>query len=385
MKRIAATCATAPILAVTSPIYAKTFVYVSNADDGNIDGYEMNASGALTSLGKTDAGKLVMPMAVSPDQKHLYAVVRSTPFKVVTFGIDPSNGSLRQEATAPLADSMPYISVDKTGRFLFTASYGGDKVAVNPIDAGGLAKAEPSQVIPTGHNPHSIVADQTNKFVYASNLGSSQVLQFRFDGLDGKLTPLDPPVVKVPEGNGPRHLLVSKDNRFLYFTNELSGNVFQFTIDPKMGVLGEVGHYPAIPPSTDLQPGLVRGTLSPTAASGGNTKAAGDDNTPRIWAADIQVTPDGRFMYVTERTNSTISLLSVAPDTGKLTYRAAYATEKQPRGIGIDPTGRFLVATGEKADRISVYEIDERTGALTQLGRYPAGKDANWVVFVNPP
>src|SRR5262249_22236151 len=72
-------------------------------------------------------------MAVSPNKKHLYAVVRSQPTRVLTYAIDPATGALSQKASAPLPDSMPYVSTDQTGRFLFTASYGGDKLAVSPI------------------------------------------------------------------------------------------------------------------------------------------------------------------------------------------------------------------------------------------------------------
>jgi 6-phosphogluconolactonase len=84
----------------------KTFVYVSNAQDGNIDAYTMDAStGLLAPIGKAETGKLVMPMAVSPDKKHLYAMVRSQPPRVLTYAIDPTNGALTQKASAPLPDS----------------------------------------------------------------------------------------------------------------------------------------------------------------------------------------------------------------------------------------------------------------------------------------
>ena len=141
---------------------AKTFVYVSNAQDGNIDAYTMDtSSGSLTPIGKAEAGKLVMPMAVSPNKKHLYAVVRSQPLRVFTYAIDPATGALTQKASAPLPDSMPYVSTDRTGRYLFTASYGGDKLAVSPIGENGLVEAEAIQVIPTGRNAHSILPDRT--------------------------------------------------------------------------------------------------------------------------------------------------------------------------------------------------------------------------------
>lgn len=357
-----------------APAAAKSFVYVSNADDGNIDGYALDqATGALTSLGKTPAGPKVMPMTVSPDRRHLYAVVRSEPFAVLTYAIDPASGALRQEATAPLPDSMAYVSTDAAGRVLFTASYGGDKVAVSPIDADGLVKAEAGQVIPTGKNAHAIRADRTNRFVYATNLGIDQIVQFRFDAATGRLTPNDPPVVKVAAGNGPRHPVLSPDDKHLYVLCELSGNVLHFAVDQETGTLTLLDSTGTVPAEAGLVPGLPPGT--PPA----------NDGKQRIWAADIQPTPDGRFLYATERTTSRIALLSVDPATGKPAYVANYPTETQPRGIRVDASGTWLVASGEKSDRLAVYRIDKASGALTPVGHYPVGRDANWVEIVKVP
>jgi 6-phosphogluconolactonase len=102
-----------------------------------------------------------------------------------------------------------------------------------------------------------------------------------------------------------------------------------------------------------------------------------------IWAADIHLTPDGRFLYISERTGSTLGAFSVNAQSGKLTYLASTPTESQPRGFAIDPKGRFLVAAGEKSDTISVYAIDRASGALSLLQKYPAGKGANWVEIVS--
>jgi 6-phosphogluconolactonase len=159
-------------IGATSISAAKTFVYVSNAQDGNIDAYIMDTgTGALTPIGKAEAGKLVMPMTVSPNKKHVYAVVRLPPPRVLTYVIDPVTGALTQKASAPLPDSMPYVSTDRTGRYLFTASYGGDKLAVSPIGENGLIEADAIQVIPTGRHAHSILPDRSNRFVYAALLG----------------------------------------------------------------------------------------------------------------------------------------------------------------------------------------------------------------------
>ena len=107
-----------------------------------------------------------------------------------------------------------------------------------------------------------------------------------------------------------------------------------------------------------------------------------DGSLAPVPAADIHMTPNERFLYISERTSSSLGALRVDGATGKLTYLASTPTEKQPRGFAIDPTGRFLVACGEKSETISVYSIDQKSGALRLLRQYPGGKGANWIEVV---
>ncbi|MFZ5453895.1 MAG: lactonase family protein [Thermodesulfobacteriota bacterium] len=135
---------------------AKTFVYVSNAQDGEIATLQMNPqNGALQLLGKTPSGKIVMPLAVSPDRRFLYASIRSIPYSVATYAINSATGALTHLSTVPLAADMDYISPDRTGRFLFSVSYSGAIITVNPIGLRGLVQPGPLQVIHTGSHPHA--------------------------------------------------------------------------------------------------------------------------------------------------------------------------------------------------------------------------------------
>jgi len=370
------------VIGVTSMSVAKTFVYVSNAQDGNIDAYIMDTStGALTPIGKAEAAKLVMPMTVSPSKKYLYAVIRSQPTRVLTYAIDPATGALTQKASAPLPDSMPYVSTDHTGRYLFTASYGGDKLAVSPIGENGLAEAEAIQVIATGRNAHAILPDRSNKFVYATTLGANQVLQFIFDSNTGKLTANEPAAVSPEAGHGPRHMAFSPDNKNLYVLNELSGHVTQYAVDTGKGTLTLVESISSVPGEAGLVWGAPQAPVG--AAPAPAAAAAPKDDKPKVWAADIQITPNGKFLYSTERTTNKIALFTVTAETGKLAYVTNFATEAQPRGIKIDPSGQYLVASGEKSDRLSVYKIDQSTGKLGEPSRYPVGNGANWVEIVD--
>ena len=370
----------APIAAVllsltsSAPALAGTFVYVSNAEDGDIGMYTLQADGSLQPGQRFKAAKLVMPMTVSPDKRFLVAAVRSKPFQAYSYGIDKSSGALNVVGTATLAESYPYVAFDRSGRYLLGASYGANQVGVNPVAADGRV-GEPLQVIPTARNAHSIRADNTNRCVFVPHLGTDQVFQFLFDEKTGHLTANTPPVLQLKSGTGPRHLIVSSDNRFVYLLNELTGTVTTLSLDPNVGTLRELDSVSALPPDTKLGPGLPRGAVGVPGVAPRNT--AND-----IWASDLHLTPNGRLLYAAERTSSTLAAFRVDIATGKLTYLGSTPTEKQPRGFNIDPTGRFVVVSGELSDTISSYAIDAETGTLKLIGRYPTGKGANWVEIV---
>jgi 6-phosphogluconolactonase len=361
------------LITAAGAAHAAMYVYVSNAEDGNIGMYTMEGDGTLKPEDRVETGKLVMPMSVSPDKRFLFAAVRTKPFTAVTYAIDRKTGALTQRAKGPLAESFPYIYADKTGRYLLGASYGGHLVSVNPIGKDGKV-GEPQQVIPTALNAHSIITDKTNRFVYVPHLGTDQIFQFRFDAKTGKLTANTPPVVQMKAGTGPRHIIISGDNRFAYLLSELVGTVTTLSLDQKTGLLTQVSVASMLPADSKLKPGAPR-------------VPAGQGEAPRdvsndIWASDLHLTPDGKFLYAAERTSSTINAFSVDGAAGKLAYLSSTPTEKQPRGFRIDPKGKYMVVSGELSDTISVYAI-EADGGLKLLQKYPTGKDSNWVEIVS--
>jgi 6-phosphogluconolactonase len=359
-----------------TPALAGTFVYVSNAEDGDIGAYRLLDSGELQPGARTKAASVVMPMAVSPDRKFLYAASRSKPFSVHVYSINSGTGALTHLATSPLAESFPYISLDRTGRHLFGAGYGAAVVSVNAVGADGRVAAEPTQVIPVGRNAHSIRVDESNKFAFVPTLGSDQVFQFTFDAKSGKLASNTPAVFLMKAGTGPRHFITSSDNKFVYVLSELLATVTTFALDAKTGLLTEVSSATGLPSGSKLVPGAPRGAVGVAGAPPRNT-----DND--IWAADIHMTPNGKFLYISERTSNSLAAFSVDGASGKLTFLSSTPTEPQPRGFAIDPKGRFLVTSGEKSETISVYAIDQTSGALKLVNKYPTGKGSNWVEIVS--
>ena len=358
-----------------APAHAATFVYIANADDGDISTYKLLDTGELQPGARAKAAAMVNPMAVSPNRRFLYAASQAKPYTLLVYSINAGTGALTQVATAPLADSLVYISLDKTGRSLFGASYFGNLVSVSPVGSDGRIAATPSQLIPVGRHANSIHVDNSNRFAYATTLGSDALFMFHFDAKGGRLSSNTPAVILMKAYTGPRHFVESADSKFLYVLNELVATVTTYAVDGKTGLLTEVDVAGALQADTGLSPGLPRVPLTPSMMIRHVEKD--------IWAGDIHLTPNGKFLYVSERNSDAINALKVDGATGRLTFVGSTPTERQPRSFAIDPAGRYLVAAGELSPTVSVYAIDRATGALTPVGKYPSGKGAGWVEIVN--
>jgi 6-phosphogluconolactonase len=295
-----------------------------------------------------------MPMALGPDRRFLYAAIRSEPFTVQAFAIEPRTGLLAKIGAAPLPDSMAHIMVDRTGRWLFAASYGGDKISVSPIGADGVAGAA-VEILPTGRNAHAAVIDAANRTLLVTNLGADQVLQFRFDAATGRLTPADPPALRTRAVAGPRHLVIAPSGKHAYLLHELDATVDLLAFDAQRGTLARLDTWPTMPPGAHVKP----------------------------WAADLHLTPDGKWLYTSERNTHTLAIWKVDAASGGLSLVGHQATEEQPRGFQVDSTGQWLLAVGQASHQLTVYRIDPASGRLTPTARLPVGRNPNWVEIVD--
>jgi 6-phosphogluconolactonase len=365
-------------LVVTTNAYCGTYVYISNIEDADISAYELSTgpNPHLNSVGRFPAGKFVMPMAVTPDGKNLYASVRSKPYSLYMYQIDQLNGQLKWTGAVPLADSMVYVSTDKTGKWLLATSFGGHNNSVNKIEANGYVNPVPAEAFPSGgKNPHSIVFDQSNKFVYVPQLGTDEIKIHTFNSSQAKPLSESASSVALQKQQGPRHIVISDDNKFAYVITEMTGEVIVFSRDIKSGALTQIQSASSLPSDNKLVPGRPR---PPT----GSPEATAFDDSNMIFCAEIKLTPNGKFLYTSERTKSTLSGFEVNPQTGKVKYLFTIPTEEMPRGFNVDPSGQFLVATGQKSDKVSLYSINQSTGELNLIERVQGGKGANWVTFV---
>jgi 6-phosphogluconolactonase len=336
---------------------SRTAVFVSSADSGELRLFHLDeATGGLDEVQCLSLGGQIMPLALSPDRRFLYAARRSEPMQALSFAVDASSGELTPIGASALPQSMANIATDRTGRFLFSASYGGDLIAVSPIGADGVVGAA-QQVIPTGPKAHSVQASPSNRWVFATSLGGQVVLQFRFDAATGNLTPNDPASLIPHEAASPRHFVFSNDARFVYLLNELDASIDVLAFDDATGLLQPLQTVPSLPDGVAGEP----------------------------WAADLHLSPDGRFLYSSERRSDTLACFSVDPSSGLLSFLRHADTESQPRGFHLTPDGRYLVAAGQTSHHLEVYAIDAESGALSPVSRTPAGRGPNWVETIALP
>ena len=348
--------------AMALPAEAATIVYVGNCESNDIYVMQLNRqTGELTLIEKVPLPGILKaggstPMAASPDRRLLFVATRGEPQSVFTFAIDPKNGKLSLIGSGPLVDSMPYISTDHTGRFLFAASYPGHKFTVSPIGTNGVI-GPTQQILENQTNAHSILPDAKNRYVLAATLGNDLVNVLKFDAKTGKLEPNTPPSVSVKTKTGPRHLVFHPKGKLVYLLGELDGAVHVFDYDPGKGQLKEKQSVNTLPPGV----------------------------TGRIAAADLQITPDGKFLYSSDRTSNTLTGFKVSSADGTLTLIETIPTEAMPRSFSIDSSGRYLFLVGMRSHQMSGYQIDSKTGKLIKLKEYAMGKIPNWVEIVELP
>jgi 6-phosphogluconolactonase (cycloisomerase 2 family) len=343
----------AVVLLSVSPVVAGQFVYVSESGDDSIAIFRQDPqTGELTFLSRQETDGSPGALDVGPRRKFLFAALRSTK-TLASFQIDPLTGQLTLLSTTAHEEDPTYVYVDRTGDWLLAASYGAGKVSVHRIRESGRLDPE-GLWYTTAEKAHCIRLDRLNWHAFVPHTGPERIYQFNFDRQTGELTPNDQPFVETPAGSGPRHLWFHPKLDVAYVDNEQGSSVTVYDFDFNAGTL------------------RPRDTLSthPDDFTGNNTNA------------DLEVTPDGRFLYVSNRGHDSIAAFSVSTDDGALAFLGTFPTEQTPRSFNIDPTGRYLYAAGQKSNRLAAYHI-RPDGKLLQFAGYETGTSPAWVLVVH--
>jgi 6-phosphogluconolactonase (cycloisomerase 2 family) len=341
------------------------------------------ASGALTQLQVFDDIRNPSWLAFNPTQTRLYAVSEIDNFQgmrsgaVVSYAIDRESLQIKRLGAVSSAGTTPtYASVHPSDKFVFVANYGGGNVAVFPVGPDG-ALGEPSDVRPSvgprhraravddppgqfavsdhdSPHVHMVAADPSGQFVIANDAGLDLTLVWRFDAQAGRLLPADVPVVAAPSGAAPRHFAFHPNGRIFYNLYEHDAKIAVYDYDAAKGGFKPKQLVSALPPKF----------------SGSNL------------SAEVLVSADGRFVYVSNRLHNTVAIFAVANDGQLRMISESWVHADYPRCLTIDPSGEFLYSCNQKGDSITSFRISSATGGLQFTGRFePVGSPAVMIML----
>ncbi len=327
-------------------------------DDGKSKGIYLvrmdRRSGQLRLIGSVDAGANPSFLAIHPNGRVLYAVNEVEKHNgratgaVSSFAIARGTGALSRLGDQPSEGSAPcFVSVDGSGRVALVANYDGGSVALLPIQSDGSLAPATSVVKHTGSGPiadrqsephaHCIIADPSNRFALAADLGADRVFVYHLDAEVHKLRHVEGGDAVMRAGAGPRHLAFHPTLPLVFVANELDSTVATLRFDAERGKLSPIDTRSTLPPGW----------------------------TGTNYPADIHVAPSGRTLYVSNRGHNSIAAFSVA-SSGALTLDQVVSTDGDwPRNFSLDPTGRWLLVANQKSNSIVVFGRDQESGKLT--------------------
>ncbi|HET9317136.1 MAG TPA: lactonase family protein, partial [Vicinamibacteria bacterium] len=298
-------------------------------------------------------------LAFSQDGKTLYAVnetgnaAADPPGGVSSFAVDPGTGALTQLSRTSSGGAAPcHLSLDSAQQHVLVANYWGGSITALKVGRdgrlGGAASfvqhkgsAAPRQVDeapPAKPHPHAVQVDPTGRWALVPDLGLDKVFAYPYDAARGAFGV--PREFGVPPGAGPRHLVFDHDGRGVFLLNELNGTVASFSFNPVDGTLAQMQQVSA------LRPGHV----------GANS------------SAEIALTPDGLFLYASNRGPDQIAIFRVERPARGLSLVGFQGTlGKHPRHFAIDPSGSFLVVANRDTDSVVVFRIDPKAGTLSSV------------------
>ena len=344
----------------TRPFSSERVVYVGTYTGETSQGIYAfrfdDSSGGLTPIGLVAETPSPSFLTSSANGRFVFAVNELQSFRgaasgsVTSFAVDPVTWKLTEISVQPSQGAGPcHLALDRAGRYLAVANYGGGNFALFRVGADGRLQPatrvvagdgpEPGPSRPVARLGHMVGFDARNRFLIAADKGLDRLLVFRFDAADGGVTPNHPPSTALPPGSGPRHFAFHPNGTWLFTISEQAATITTFSWDQESGRLtasGSVSTRPA---------GVTSGTT-----------------------AEIAVHPSGRFVYGSNRGHDSIASFAVGAG-GALTLVEYQSTRGQtPRNFALDPTGRWLIAANQGSSTLAVFRIDQTTGALSPVG-----------------
>jgi 6-phosphogluconolactonase (cycloisomerase 2 family) len=304
---------------------------------------------SLGACGGGTGGKQFPPPPPSSSAEYLFAVSNN---QVLSFTVNATNGALGTPVNVAGPATSAGILGDPAGKFLYVSDPGTDEIHVFSISTNGTLTEIASSPFfvgnPTGTpDAAGLAMDSAGQFLYATDPGNSSVAAFKVTSSTGALTAIGAPLLA---GISPQQAVVDSSGQFLYapdFGDSLGG-VLTFGINGSTGALTQ-------PTTFDS-----------------------------LRSGPLGVATQGQFVYVSAQGSNQVVALAIN-SAGALSIVAAYPTGQKPTGIVLDPTGKYLYVANNTDSTISAYNVNASSGALTEMNGSPfAAGAAPWYLAVDP-
>lgn len=337
----------------------RIFAYIGSYTEPSSSGLHIGtfdaATGELTLTGAVDGLKNPTFLDIDQEALRLYALSEGVDEEGQRYGeasaytIDLESGQLtvlNRERT--VSSPICHITLDQSHHSLMVASYHGGMVGLNPILGDGriapLADVHQhtgASVLPVQSQPraHSVTMDRFNRYALVCDLGADTIIIYKLDVQNQKLIPHSK--VSVEPGSGPRHYKFHPTLPYGYVINELNATITAFSYNEAQGQLTAIQTVPTLPSSYQ------------------------GDNA----CADIHISPDGRFLYGSNRGHDSIVVYAIDPVNGSLTFVEHASTLGQhPRGFTISDDGQYVLVANRDTDNIVIFHREAQSGQLTPTG-----------------
>lgn len=355
--------ATMLLLFFSTSIFSQEFflftgTYTSGASKG-IYIYTFNAAtGDITPVSIAEGVSNPSFLSLSPSGKYLYAVNQNSGEKVSevsAFAFDRGTGKLTLINKQPSGSEGPcYISTDASGKWVMVGHYTGGALTAFQVEKDGALKSQAQLITHSGSSVnkqrqekahvHAAVFSPDQRFLMVPDLGIDKIMIYRFDPAFWK-KPLTPAkkqsFVSTKPGSGPRHMTFHPRLPYAYLIEELQGTISAYHYNQDtLKLIQNISSHPA------------------------------DYNGTR-GSADIHVSPDGKFLYASNRGDAhNIAIFAINQDNGKLAAKGFQSTMGTvPRNFMIDPTGSYLLVANQQSSNIVIFKRDKLTGQLQPTGK----------------
>lgn len=331
-----------------STVYLFVGSYTNSELGEGITVYQFNElNGALAEVEKE--GNLINAsfLSVSPNRNYLYACTDTkldSDGTISSFQIDSTSGKLTFLNKQTTGGRNPvHLIVDQTNTNIISANYTDAGVSVFKCNPDGsinplsqliqFSGSSINQARQQKAHIHSCNFSPDNNYVFAPDLGSDLIRTFSFK--NDSLTVIDSLTVSTEKGSGPRHFTFHPNQLFAYCIQELNGTIAAYSYTN--GRLKSIEAYSSY-----------------------------QTNQDEYSSADIHISPDGKFLYASNRHDeNTISIFSINQTNGKLTLKGHQSTFGAiPRSFVIDPSGQFLIVANQKTNKLIVFKRNTESGLL---------------------